>query len=57
MAKEVHRAHQQRPRDQADSGILPPMKYWEVIADKPSAAGWSWGYCNAVTPKGWADVQ
>jgi len=20
------------------------MKYWEVIADKLSAAGWSWGY-------------
>src|SRR4029453_430152 len=37
----------------ADSGIMPPMKYWEVIADKLSAAGWSWGYCSAVTPYGW----
>ena len=33
----------------ADSGIMPPMKYWEIVADKLSAAGWSWGYCSAVT--------
>jgi len=32
----------------ADSDIMPPMKYWEVIADKLHAAGWSWGYCSAV---------
>jgi hypothetical protein len=25
------------------------MKYWEIIADKLSVAGWSWGYCGAVT--------
>jgi hypothetical protein len=25
------------------------MKYWEVIADKLSAAGWTWGYCSAFT--------
>ena len=24
------------------------MKYWKIIADKLSAAGWSWGYCSAV---------
>jgi hypothetical protein len=24
----------------ADSGIVPPMKYWETVADKLSAAGW-----------------
>jgi hypothetical protein len=29
------------------------MKYWEVIADKLHAAGWSWGYCSAVTKDGW----
>jgi hypothetical protein len=29
------------------------MQYWEVIADKLSAAGWSWGYCSAVTRDGW----
>jgi hypothetical protein len=29
------------------------MKYWEIVADKLSAAGWSWGYCSAVTRDGW----
>jgi hypothetical protein len=29
------------------------MKYWEIVADKLSAAGWSWGYCSAVTRNGW----
>ena len=29
------------------------MKYWEIIADKLSVAGWSWGYCNAFTRDGW----
>jgi len=23
------------------------------VADKLSAAGWSWGYCSAVTRDGW----
>ena len=32
---------------------MPPMKYWEMITDKLSAAGWSWGYCSAVTRDGW----
>jgi hypothetical protein len=32
------------------------MKYWEAIADKLSAAGWSWGYCSAVTPFGWRRI-
>jgi len=27
-------------RGLADSGIMPPMKYWEIIADKLSAVGW-----------------
>jgi len=27
------------------------MQYWEIIADKLSAACWSWGYCSAVTPR------
>src|SRR5438128_1420217 len=25
----------------------------EIVADKLSAAGWSWGYCSAVTQNGW----
>lgn len=32
---------------------MPPMKYWEVVADKLSAAGFTWGYCSAVTRHGW----
>jgi hypothetical protein len=27
----------------ADSDITPPMKYWEILTDKLSAAGWTWG--------------
>jgi hypothetical protein len=26
---------------------------WEIVADKLSATGWSWGYCSAVTRDGW----
>ena len=29
------------------------MKYGEIVADKLSAAGWSWGYCSVVTRNGW----
>ena len=29
------------------------MKYWEGIANRLSAAGWTWGYCSAVTHAGW----
>jgi hypothetical protein len=29
------------------------MRYWETIADRLSAAGWTWGYCSAVTRDGW----
>ena len=36
---------------------MPPMKYWEIVADKLSAAGWSWGYCSAVTPYRWRWVN
>jgi len=28
------------------------MKYWEIIADNPSKAGWSWGYVSAVDSNG-----
>jgi hypothetical protein len=28
------------------------MQYWEVIADKLSAAGFTWGYCSAATRQG-----
>jgi hypothetical protein len=29
------------------------VKYWEAIANRLSAAGWTWGYCSAVTDVGW----
>ena len=29
-----------------------PMKYWEIIADKLSKAGWSWGYVSAIDSEG-----
>jgi len=29
------------------------MKYGELIANKVSAAGFTWGYCSAVTRSGW----
>jgi hypothetical protein len=32
---------------------MPPVKYWEIIADKLSAAGWTWGYRSTVTQQGW----
>jgi len=32
---------------------MSPVKDWETVADKLSAAGWLWGYCSALTPNGW----
>ena len=32
---------------------MPPIKCWEIVADKLSAAGWSCGYRSAVTRDGW----
>ena len=28
------------------------MKYWEIIADNLSKAGWSWGYVSAIDSSG-----
>ena len=28
------------------------MKYWEIIADNLSKAGWSWGWVSAVDSEG-----
>jgi hypothetical protein len=28
------------------------MKYWEIIADNLSKAGWSWGHVSAVNSNG-----
>jgi hypothetical protein len=35
---------------------MPPMKYWEIVADKLSAARLVLGYCSAVTRDGWRRV-
>ena len=32
---------------------MPPVKYWEIVGRKLTAAGWTWGYCSAVTHDGW----
>ena len=29
------------------------MKVWEFIAGDLTAAGYTWGYCSAVTAHGW----
>ena len=31
---------------------MPPMKYYEIVADQLNAAGWSWGDCSTVTCDG-----
>jgi hypothetical protein len=28
------------------------MRYWEIIADKLSASGWSWGYTSQIDSTG-----
>jgi hypothetical protein len=37
----------------AEFGIMLPVKYWEIVGRKLTAAGWTWGYCSAVTRDGW----
>ena len=32
------------------------VKYWEIIADNLSKAGWSWGYVSAVNSDGRMDA-
>jgi len=40
-----------------EKGRIPRVKrYWEIISEKLSAAGWSWGYCSAVKCNGWRYV-
>jgi len=29
------------------------VKYWEIVANKIAASGWTWGYCRRATPHGW----
>jgi hypothetical protein len=45
-----------RPRAQNNAAQkrqnLPRVKYWEIIADNLSKAGWSWGCVSAVDSNG-----
>jgi hypothetical protein len=33
-------------------GQNPPVKYWELVADNLSKAGWSWGCVSAIDSSG-----
>jgi len=37
---------------QAETSFCPPLKYWEIIADNLSKAGWSWGCVSAIDSNG-----
>ena len=32
--------------------LMPMAKYWGIIADNLSKAGWSWGYVSAIDVQG-----
>ena len=32
---------------------MSPVKCWNIVGLKLTAAGWTWGYCSAVTRDGW----
>jgi hypothetical protein len=32
--------------------LRPGVKYWEIIADNLSKAGWSWGWVGAIDSNG-----
>jgi len=31
---------------------MPPLNYWEIVADNLSKAGWSWGGVSAIDSNG-----
>jgi hypothetical protein len=35
-----------------DAGMISRVKYWEIIADNLSKAGWSWGCVSVVDSNG-----
>jgi hypothetical protein len=37
--------------DKRNAGLC-PVKYWEIIADNLSKAGWNWGCVSAVDSNG-----
>ena len=45
----VERLKSRQDQQMAESARL---KYWEIIADNLSKAGWSWGYVSAIDSNG-----
>src|SRR5438094_8219057 len=39
-------------QDPNRASLFPGVKYWEIIADNLSKAGWSWGCVSAVNSPG-----
>jgi hypothetical protein len=39
-------------RVKSKRGRIPPVKYWEIIADNLSKSGWSWGCVSAIDSNG-----
>ena len=37
---------------ESKKGRIQRLKYWEIIADKLSKAGWSWGCVSTVDSRG-----
>jgi hypothetical protein len=60
--RQNHAGHQHSRRAKSRFGLVRKshrrqksrtfVKYWELIADNLSKAGWSWGYVSAVDSKG-----
>jgi hypothetical protein len=47
-----HTAPVRRKRLRTTTEIVGFVKYWEIIADNLSKAGWSWGCVSAIDPQG-----
>jgi hypothetical protein len=37
---------------ESKKGTIHRVRYWEIIADNLSEAGWSWGYVSAIDSNG-----
>jgi hypothetical protein len=51
MSAQHRTSEAQRDLSLAAEEVL-PVKYWEIIADNLSKAGWSWGCVSAVDSNG-----
>src|SRR5438128_1037975 len=51
--RKAERSDKSKPKAKARvSAESAPVKYWEIIADNLSKAGWSWGCVSAVDSRG-----